>query len=105
MYNLFYYKVYGKDRQHEKESVPGSVSLDTADLYRILIFRNVLWIYDAEQRIFFCLSAVYEYVHLCRLHGICDSQSAVVSLSSPVSLSAGIDGQCQALVLWNLHAG
>ena len=32
-------------------------------------------------------------------------QSAVVSLSSPVSLSAGIDGQCQALVLWNLHAG
>ena len=31
--------------------------------------------------------------------------SAVVSLSSPVSLSAGLDGQCQALVLWNLHAG
>ena len=58
MYNLFYYKTYGKDRQYEKESVPGSVSLYTANLYRILIFGNVLWIYDAEQRIFFCVSVV-----------------------------------------------
>lgn len=36
MYNLFYYKVYGKNRQHEKESVPGSVSSYAADLRGIL---------------------------------------------------------------------
>lgn len=37
MYNLFYYyKAYGKGRQYEKESVPGSVSSYAADLRGIL---------------------------------------------------------------------
>ena len=83
MYNLFYYKVYGKDRQHEKESVPGSVSVYTADLYRVPVFGHVLWIYDAEHRIFFCVSAVYEYVHLCRLHGMCDESFSINCTVTP----------------------
>ena len=51
------------------------------------------------------VSAVYEYVHLCRFYGICDGESAVVGISSIVGISACTDGQCKTSLLWNLHAG
>ena len=90
---------------YENKSFQSGLALYIAHLCGIFVPGYGVLIFNEEQRILCRVSAVYEYVYLCRLHGICDSQSAVVSLSSPVSLSAGIDGQCQALVLWNLHAG
>ena len=65
---------------HEEKSIQGSIALHTANLFRILIFRDVLWISDAEQGILIFVSNVYEYVYLCGLDGICHSESAVVSI-------------------------
>ena len=89
MYNLFYYKVYGKDRQHEKESVPGSVSVYTADLYRILIFRNVLWISDAEHGI--SMLDKYQNVGWKKfylIYGMCDE---TFSVNCTTEVPEGVD--------------
>ena len=61
---------------HEEKSIQGSI----ANLCRILISRDVLWIFDAEQGILIFVSNVYEYVYLCGLDGICHSKSAVVGI-------------------------
>ena len=55
-------------------------ALHIANLCRILIFRNVLWISDAEHGIFIFVSDVYEYVCLCGFDGICHGESAAVSI-------------------------
>ena len=41
----------GGTKLHEEKSIQGSIALHIANLCRILIFRNVLWISDAEHGI------------------------------------------------------
>ena len=70
----------GGTKLHEEKSIQGSIALHIANLCRILIFRNVLWISDAEHGIFIFVSDVYEYVYLCGFDGICHGESAAVSI-------------------------
>ena len=46
---------------HEEKSIQGSIALHIANLCRILIFRNVLWISDAEHGI--SMLDKYQNVH------------------------------------------
>ena len=46
-----------------------------ANLCRVFIFRNILWFLCKQQRIFFYLSTLHEYVYFCRFYGICNYKS------------------------------
>ena len=63
---------------HEEKSIQGSIALHIANLCRILIFRNVLWIFDAEHGI--SMLDKYQNVGWKKfylIYGMCDETFSV----------------------------
>ena len=75
-----YYVTYRKrgTKLHEEKSIQGSIGLHIANLCRILIFRNVLWISDAEHGI--SMLDKYQNVGWKKfylIYGMCDETFSV----------------------------
>lgn len=74
---------------HEEKSIQGSIALHIANLCRILIFRNVLWISDAEHGI----SMLDKYQNVgwkkfCLIYGMCDE---TFSVNCTTEVPEGVD--------------
>ena len=74
---------------HEEKSIQGSIALHIANLCRILIFRNVLWISDAEHGI----SMLDKYQNVgCKkfylIYGMCDE---TFSVNCTTEVPEGVD--------------
>ena len=74
---------------HEEKSIQGSIALHIANLCRILIFRNVLWISDAEHGI----SMLYKYQNVgwkkfYLIYGMCDE---TFSVNCTTEVPEGVD--------------
>ena len=68
----------GGTKLHEEKSIQGSIALHIANLCRILIFRNVLWISDAEHGI--SMLDKYQNVGWKKfylIYGMCDETFSV----------------------------
>lgn len=68
----------GGTKLHEEKSIQGSIALHIANLCRILIFRNVLWISDAEHGI--SMLDKYQNVGWKKfylIYGMCDEPFSV----------------------------
>ena len=69
---------------HEEKSIQGSIALHIANLCRILIFRNVLWISDAEHGI--SMLDKYQNVGWKKfylIYGMCDETFSVNCTTEP----------------------
>ena len=74
---------------HEEKSIQGSIALHIANLYRILIFRNVLWISDAEHGI--SMLDKYQNVGWKKfylIYGMCDE---TFSVNCTTEVPEGVD--------------
>ena len=74
---------------HEEKSIQGSIALHIANLCRILIFRNVLWIFDAEHGI--SMLDKYQNVGWKKfylIYGMCDE---TFSVNCPTEVPEGVD--------------
>ena len=74
---------------HEEKSIQGSIALHIANLCRILIFRNVLWISDAEHGI--SMLDKYQNVGWKKfylIYGMCDE---TFSINCTVDPPEGVD--------------
>ena len=74
---------------HEEKSIQGSIALHIANLCRILIFRNVLWISDAEHRI--SMLDKYQNVGWKKfylIYGMCDE---TFSVNCTTEVPEGVD--------------
>ena len=74
---------------HEEKSVQGSIALHIANLCRILIFRNVLWISDAEHGI--SMLDKYQNVGWKKfylIYGMCDE---TFSVNCTTEVPEGVD--------------
>lgn len=74
---------------HEEKSIQGSISLHIANLCRILIFRNVLWISDAEHGI--SMLDKYQNVGWKKfylIYGMCDE---TFSVNCTTEVPEGVD--------------
>lgn len=74
---------------HEEKSIQGSIALHIANLCRILIFRNVLWISDAEHGI--SMLDKYQNVGWKKfylIYGMCDE---TFSVNCTTEVSEGVD--------------
>ena len=86
------YRVTNKKRGtklHEEKSIQGSIALHIANLCRILIFRNVLWISDAEHGI--SMLDKYQNVGWKKfylIYGMCDE---TFSVNCTTEVPEGVD--------------
>lgn len=74
---------------HEEKSIQGSIALHIANLCRILTFRNVLWISDAEHGIF--MLDKYQNVGWKKfylIYGMCDE---TFSVNCTTEVPEGVD--------------
>lgn len=74
---------------HEEKSIQGSTALHIANLCRILIFRNVLWIFDAEHGI--SMLDKYQNVGWKKfylIYGMCDE---TFSVNCTTEVPEGVD--------------
>lgn len=74
---------------HEEKSIQGSIALHIANLCRILIFRNVLWIFDAERGI--SMLDKYQNVGWKKfylIYGMCDE---TFSVNCTTEVPEGVD--------------
>ena len=74
---------------HEEKSIQGSIALHIANLCRILIFRNVLWISDAEHGI--SMLGKYQNVGWKKfylIYGMCDE---TFSVNCTTEVPEGVD--------------
>lgn len=74
---------------HEEKSIQGSIALHIANLCRILIFRNVLWIFDAEHGI--SMLDKYQNVGWKKfylIYGMCDE---TFSVNCTTEVPEGVD--------------
>lgn len=74
---------------HEEKSIQGSIALHIANLCRILIFRNVLWISDAEHGI--SMLDKYQNVGWKKfylIYGMCDE---TFSVNCTTEVQEGVD--------------
>ena len=74
---------------HEEKSIQGSIALHIANLCRILIFRNVLWISDAEHGISMLdkyQNVGWKKVYL--IYGMCDE---TFSVNCTTEVPEGVD--------------
>ena len=74
---------------HEEKSIQGSIALHIANLCRILIFRNVLWISDAEHGIY--MLDKYQNVGWKKfylIYGMCDE---TFSVNCTTEVPEGVD--------------
>ena len=74
---------------HEEKSIQGSTALHIANLCRILIFRNVLWISDAEHGI--SMLDKYQNVGWKKfylIYGMCDE---TFSVNCTTEVPEGVD--------------
>ena len=74
---------------HEEKSIQGSIALHIANLCRILIFRNVLWISDAEHGI--SMLDKYQNVGWKKfylIYGLCDE---TFSVNCTTEVPEGVD--------------
>ena len=74
---------------HEEKSIQGSIALHIANLCRILIFRNVLWISDAEHGI--SMLDKYQNVGWKKfylIYGMCDE---IFSVNCTTEVPEGVD--------------
>lgn len=74
---------------HEEKSIQGSIALHIANLCRILIFRNVLWISDAEHG--FSMLDKYQNVGWKKfylIYGMCDE---TFSVNCTTEVPEGVD--------------
>lgn len=74
---------------HEEKSIQGSIALHIANLCRILIFRNVLWISDAEHGI--SMLDKYQNVGWKKfylIYGMCDE---TFSVNCTTEVPGGVD--------------
>ena len=74
---------------HEEKSIQGSIALHIASLCRILIFRNVLWISDAEHGI--SMLDKYQNVGWKKfylIYGMCDE---TFSVNCTTEVPEGVD--------------
>ena len=74
---------------HEEKSIQGSIALHIANLCRILIFRNVLWISDAEHGI--SMLEKYQNVGWKKfylIYGMCDE---TFSVNCTTEVPEGVD--------------
>lgn len=74
---------------HEEKSIQGSIALHIANLCRILIFRNVLWISDAEHGI--SMLDKYQNVGWKKfylIYGMCDE---TFSVNCTIEVPEGVD--------------
>ena len=79
----------GGTKLHEKKSIQGSIALHIANLCRILIFRNVLWISDAEHGI--SMLDKYQNVGWKKfylIYGMCDE---TFSVNCTTEVPEGVD--------------
>ena len=74
---------------HEEKSIQGGIALHIANLCRILIFRNVLWIFDAEHGI--SMLDKYQNVGWKKfylIYGMCDE---TFSVNCTTEVPEGVD--------------
>ncbi len=79
----------GGTKLHEEKSIQGSIALHIANLCRILIFRNVLWISDAEHGI--SMLDKYQNVGWKKfylIYGMCDE---TFSVNCTTEVPEGVD--------------
>ena len=79
----------GGTKLHEEKSIHGSIALHIANLCRILIFRNVLWISDAEHGI--SMLDKYQNVGWKKfylIYGMCDE---TFSVNCTTEVPEGVD--------------
>ena len=79
----------GGTKLHEEKSIQGSIALHIANLCRILIFRNVLWIFDAEHGI--SMLDKYQNVGWKKfylIYGMCDE---TFSVNCTTEVPEGVD--------------
>ena len=79
----------GGTKLHEEKSIQGSIALHIANLCRILIFRNVLWISDAEHGI--SMLDKYQNVGWKKfylIYGMCDE---TFSVNCSTEVPEGVD--------------
>ena len=79
----------GGPKLHEEKSIQGSIALHIANLCRILIFRNVLWISDAEHGI--SMLDKYQNVGWKKfylIYGMCDE---TFSVNCTTEVPEGVD--------------
>lgn len=79
----------GGTKLHEEKSIQGSIALHIANLCRILIFRNVLWISDAEHGI--SMLDKYQNVGWKKfylIYGMCDE---TFSVNCTIEVPEGVD--------------
>ena len=79
----------GGTKLHEEKSIQGSIALHIANLCRILIFRNVLWISDAERGI--SMLDKYQNVGWKKfylIYGMCDE---TFSVNCTTEVPEGVD--------------
>ena len=79
----------GGTKLHEEKSIQGSIALHIANLCRILIFRNVLWISDAEHGI--SMLDKYQNVGWRKfylIYGMCDE---TFSVNCTTEVPEGVD--------------
>ena len=79
----------GGTKLHEEKSIQGSIALHIANLCRILIFRNVLWISDAEHGI--SMLDKYQNVRWKKfylIYGMCDE---TFSVNCTTEVPEGVD--------------
>ena len=79
----------GGTKLHEEKSIQGSIALHIANLCRILIFRNVLWISDAE----LVISMLDKYQNVgwkkfYLIYGMCDE---TFSVNCTTEVPEGVD--------------
>ena len=79
----------GGTKLHEEKSIQGSIALHIANLCRILIFRNVLWISDAEH----VISMLDKYQNVgwkkfYLIYGMCDE---TFSVNCTTEVPEGVD--------------
>ena len=78
-----------RTKLHEEKSIQGSIALHIANLCRILIFRNVLWISDAEHGI--SMLDKYQNVGWKKfylIYGMCDE---TFSVNCTTEVPEGVD--------------
>ena len=83
------WKGYCVTKLHEEKSIQGSIALHIANLCRILIFRNVLWISDAEHGI--SMLDKYQNVGWKKfylIYGMCDE---TFSVNCTTEVPEGVD--------------
>ena len=79
----------GGTKLHEEKSIQGSIALHSANLCRVLIFRNVLWISDAEHGI--SMLDKYQNVGWKKfylIYGMCDE---TFSVNCTTEVPEGVD--------------